>query len=124
MAIEDICLICLFSRERDEEGQRVGVYQLEKNFTRYSTVESELTLTHPELMTFDEYCQIEPAAQVCRIRNVRDSASRSVRYDNDCLFYGYVLPRMVDRQSATLIVGALSMALAASFHARVRRLPA
>jgi glycosyltransferase involved in cell wall biosynthesis len=61
----------------------IGVYQLEKNpHSIFKHRYLERRWTNPELMTFQEYCQIEPAArslpnpETLGIRPVRDCARR------------------------------------------------
>lgn len=57
-----------------KKDRGIGVYQLEKNPNSLYRKPIEETWTNPELVTFEEYCQIEPAA-----RSLPDPASLGIR---------------------------------------------
>lgn len=65
-----------------KKDRGIGVYQLEKNPHSIFNNRKLERWIHPELLTFEEYCRIEPAAQslpkpeTLGIRPVRDSARR------------------------------------------------
>jgi hypothetical protein len=65
-----------------KKDRGVGVYQLEKNpHSIFNSRKLERRWTHPELMTFDEYCQLDPAArslpnpETLGIRAIRNCAT-------------------------------------------------